>query len=147
MVVVRSENDQQPAFVIIIGGKDVGHGVGRQVALGVDLDRLALDADLPLQGGADVVGAVLETQSEDLGDRTPDHLLGAQPGELEGAPSAIDDPPRPVAGEERRRRRRVVVVEQLEQIGEAALLTAARLASETRRCGRCPSTDGRSGGR
>ena len=103
---------------------------GGQVALGVDLDRLALHPDLPLQRGADVVGPVLEAQAEHLARRAAHHLLGLQAGELERAAAAVDDPPLVVAGEERRHRRRVVVVEQLEQVGEAALLAAPGLAAE-----------------
>ena len=101
-----------------------------KIVLGVDLDRLALDADLPLERGADVVGAVVEAQAEHLADRAADRLLGLQAGELERAAAAVDDPPVRVAGEERRVRRRVVVVEQLEQVGEPALLAAAGLTAE-----------------
>src|SRR5207245_2155575 len=103
---------------------------GREVVLGVDVDRLALHADLPFECGADVVGAVLELQSQHLVDRASDHLLGLQPGQLERAPAAVDDPAVSVAGEERRVRSRVVVVEQLEQVGKPALLTTPRLAAK-----------------
>ena len=54
-----------------------------QIALGVDLHRLALDADLPFERGADVVGAVLEPQPEHVADRPADDLLGLQARELE----------------------------------------------------------------
>ena len=98
----------------------------------MDSDRLALHPDLPLQGCPDVVGAVIELEPEDVGDRPPDRLLGGQAGELERALATVDDPAVGVAGEERRIWRRVVVVEQLEQVGEPALLASPGLAGPER---------------
>src|SRR5207253_1637356 len=83
-----------------------GHGLGREVVLGVDVDRFALHPDLPFERGADMVGAVLELQAQHLVDRASDHLLGLQPRQLERAPAAVDDPAVGVAGEERRIRSR-----------------------------------------
>ena len=96
--------------------------------LGVDLDRLALDADLPLERGPTWSVPSSNCSPSTSRDRPADRLLGLQAGELERALAAVDDPPVGVAREERRVRRRVVVVEQLEQVREAALLAAARLA-------------------
>jgi hypothetical protein len=56
LVVIRwCENHQQPALFVVVGREDVSDGLGGQIVLGVDVDRLALDANLPLQCRADVV--------------------------------------------------------------------------------------------
>src|SRR4051794_10553392 len=117
----RGEDEQQAA-VVVVGREEVGRRPGRDVALGVDRDRLVALADAPLQGGADGVGVALgELQAEDLAGRAADHVLLVEAGELEGAPAQADDPALRVADEERGVGRRVVVVEELEEKREAAL--------------------------
>src|SRR5436309_15890728 len=98
--------------------------------LGVDLDRLALDSHLPLERCADMIAAVLEREAEHIAHRATDRLLGLEASQLEGPPSAIDDPPLTVTREKRGIWGRVVVVQELEQIGESALLAAASLAAK-----------------
>src|ERR1700722_11830481 len=59
-MVAGRENNEDPAFLVVIGRKDVGHRPRGKIALGVDLDRLALHADLPFKRSPDVIGPVVE---------------------------------------------------------------------------------------
>jgi len=68
VVVAGGQHHQEPPLVVVVGGEDVGDGPRRQVVLGVDLHRLALDAHLPFQGGGDVIGPVVEAQAEDVAE-------------------------------------------------------------------------------
>src|SRR5918912_3589775 len=68
--------DEQEATVLVIRREDVRLGGFRAVALGVDGHRLVEHTDPPLEGGADVVVAVLELEPEHLLDRPTDHVEG-----------------------------------------------------------------------
>ena len=127
MVIGGRQHDQHPALVVVVRREDVCDRIRGQVALGVHLDGLALDAHLPFERGADVIGAVDESQAEDLVDRPPDRLLGLDSGQFEGALATVDDPALGVTGEEGRVRRRVIVVEQLEQEPEPAVAAGRRV--------------------
>src|SRR5206468_6961801 len=59
VVVGGREHHEHPAVIVVVGGEDVGHRPGRKVVLGVHLDRLVLDPNLPFQRGTDVVAAVV----------------------------------------------------------------------------------------
>src|SRR6185437_4510164 len=52
---LRGQDKQKPA-VVVIGGEDIGHCLGRKVALGVDRDALAQRSHSPLQRGLDRIG-------------------------------------------------------------------------------------------
>src|ERR671932_1125563 len=122
--------DEQEATVLVIRREDVRLGGFRAVALGMDGHRLVEHTDPPLEGGADVVVAVLELEPEHLLDRPTDHVEVAEPRELAGPAAGADEPRLLVANEERRIGCGVVVVEQLEQETEAALPARAGAALE-----------------
>src|SRR3954452_19007340 len=128
----RRQDEQQPA-VGVVGRKQVGDRLGRQVALGMDSYRLSQPPHAPLQRHPHLVLRAVEGQPEHVADRPPDHLLVGEAGELARAAAAADDPALLVAHEERGVRRRVVVVEELEEEAEAALRAALGLVAEALR--------------
>ena len=115
-----------------IDGGSSGERVARVRLLraGTQRDLLTAHAHFPLERRGDVIDTVAEVETERLLERLADRGFGAQAGELEGTAAAVDDPSLAVAREERGSRSRVVIVEQLEQIGKAALLAATRLTSK-----------------
>src|SRR5680860_608218 len=121
---------QQQATVVVIRGKDVGHGGLRSVSLRIDHDWLAENPNAPLERCGDVVASVFELESENVARRAADHVEVAEPGQLASAAPGADQAALLVAEEEGRVGRRVVVVEQLEEKAEAALLAAASAALE-----------------
>src|SRR6187200_2820318 len=85
-----SQHEEQPA-VLVVGGEEVGRGAGREIAFGVDLDRLAERTDAPLEDGADRVVAVGELEPEDVLHGPADDALVVEAGELERPAPAADD--------------------------------------------------------
>src|SRR4051812_48945757 len=120
----RREDDQQAA-VVVVGREDVRlRGLGA-VALGMDGHRLVEHPPAPLEGGADVIVAVVELEAEHLLDRAADHVGVAEAGELAGATAGADQAALLVGDEEGGVRGGVIVVEQLEQKAVAAVRAAA----------------------
>src|SRR3954452_15927753 len=136
--------DQQQAAIVVVGREEIGDRLGGQITLGVDGYPLAQRADAPLEGrldrgcfagvvrvgGGAPISPVDPLETEHVTDRSADHLLVLEAGELERTFAQIQDTGLLVEREERGARRRHVVVEQLEEEGEAALRATLRAGGE-----------------
>src|SRR5919107_4675898 len=91
-LLLRGQDEEEPA-VVVVGREQVGRRLGREVALGVDLDRLAELPHPPFEHGRPRVLVVGEPQTEPLAGRPADDALLLEPGELEGPLAGADQAP------------------------------------------------------
>src|ERR1700755_610790 len=61
----RGQHEQQTA-VIIVGREEIGDGLGREIALGMNRNALSEAAHAPFERHADVILAAVEVQAEDV---------------------------------------------------------------------------------